>query len=68
MYKKYIRYIGNGPFSVILKFFVAKECSLEEELFSQRLNWQKLARPLSVMNFSTDFVVFSVVAMTTPSD
>lgn len=51
MYKKYIRYIRRVPFSVIFLFSVAKECLLGEELFSLRLNWQKLARPLSVINF-----------------
>lgn len=51
MYKKYIHYIRRVPFSVIFLFSVAKKCLLGEELFSQRLNWQKLARPLSVINF-----------------
>lgn len=51
MYKKYIHYIRRVPFFVIFLFSVAKKCLLGEELFSQRLNWQKLARPLSVINF-----------------
>lgn len=51
MYKKYIRYIRRVPFSVTFFISVAKKCFHGEESFSQRLNWQKLARPLSVQSF-----------------
>lgn len=37
-----------------------------EEVFCQRLNWQKSARPLSVRKSHPDCIVFFVVASTTP--
>lgn len=69
MYKKIYTIYKEGChfFCYFFLFYFPEECLLED-LFSQRLNWQTLERPFSVTKCSTDFVVFSVVAITTPSD
>lgn len=50
MYKKIYTIYKEGAIFFYF-YFPLQECLLGEELFSQRLNWQKLARPLSVINF-----------------
>lgn len=59
---------NEGAVSVSLGFFYRYyQCFFGgEEVFCQRLNWQKLARPLSVRKFHLDCIVFFVVASTTP--
>lgn len=51
MYKKIYTIYKEGAILCYFFISVTKECFLGEELFSQRLNWQKLARPLSVKSF-----------------
>lgn len=56
------------PFSVIFLFSVAKECLLGGGIIFSKTELAEVGEAPQCYNFSTDFVVFSVVAMTTPSD
>lgn len=68
MYKKYIRYIWRVPFfCCFFFFFFCKVFTWGNVIFS-KTELAEVGEAPQCYKFSTDFVVFFVVAMTTSSD
>lgn len=68
MYKKYIRYIRRVPFFFLLFIFGCKEAFAWGEVIFSKTELAEVGEAPQCYKFSTDFVVFSVVAMTTLFD
>lgn len=72
MYKKYIRYIWRVPFSVclffLLFFFLCCKVFTWGNIIFSKTELAEVGEAPQCYKFSTDFVVFFVVAMTTSSD
>lgn len=58
MYKNIYTIYKEGAIFCYFFFIFCCKGVLGEELFSQRLNWQKLARPLSVINFQLTLLCY----------
>lgn len=63
MYKKYIHYIRRVPFSLLFLFLL----TWGGIIFS-KTEQAEVGEALQYYKISTDFIVFAVVATTTPSD